>query len=116
MPDARLLVIGDGPARESLRAGCDDARCPGGAFEWRAQCRPEQVAHVARAHGCGIAPYPADAPFYFSPLKIVEYMAAGVPVVASDIGQIPSLIRHGTTGLLVRPAMFGRSSPRACEL
>ena len=50
-----------------------------------------------------VAPYPALANFYFSPLKILEYMAAGRAIVASAIGQINELIAHGKTGLLCPP-------------
>ncbi len=37
-------------------------------------------------------------------LSIMEAMAAGVPVVASSVGGIPSLIENNRTGLLVEPA------------
>ena len=49
------------------------------------------------------APAPAIANFYFSPLKLFEYMAAALPIVASDIGQISDVIRHGDNGLLCAP-------------
>jgi glycosyltransferase involved in cell wall biosynthesis len=50
-----------------------------------------------------VAPYPNHADFYFSPLKVYEYMAAGLPVVASEIGQLATLIEHDRTGLLCEP-------------
>jgi len=47
-----------------------------------------------------IAPYPELEMFYFSPLKIFEYMAAAKPVVASRIGQISEIIVDGQNGFL----------------
>jgi glycosyltransferase involved in cell wall biosynthesis len=50
-----------------------------------------------------VAPYPALPDFYFSPLKVFEYMAAGRPVVASAIGQLKELLEDGVNGMLVPP-------------
>ncbi|MFP3467933.1 glycosyltransferase, partial [Leifsonia sp. SIMBA_070] len=49
-------------------------------------------------------PYPATGDPYFSPLKVLEYLAAGAVVVASRVGQLPELIDHGRTGVLVAPS------------
>jgi glycosyltransferase involved in cell wall biosynthesis len=38
-----------------------------------------------------------------SPLSVMEYMAAGKPVVATRVGGVPDLVRDGVTGLLVEP-------------
>ena len=40
------------------------------------------------------------------PLKIVESMAAGTPVVASDLPVVRELIEHNTHGHLVRPGRY----------
>src|SRR6266481_936140 len=55
------------------------------------------------AKDVAVAPYPVLANFYFSPLKVYEYMAAGLPVVASRVGQLENLIESEVTGLHVTP-------------
>jgi glycosyltransferase involved in cell wall biosynthesis len=59
-------------------------------------------AHIA-AMDIAVAPYRSSPHFYFSPLKVYEYLAAGRAVVASNIGQIATIIGHGSNGYLVPP-------------
>jgi glycosyltransferase involved in cell wall biosynthesis len=47
------------------------------------------------------APYRRQTDFYFSPLKIVEYLATGLPIVASDQGDLARLV--GKAGMMVSP-------------
>ena len=49
------------------------------------------------------APYEAMEGFYFSPIKVFEYLAAGRAVVAGAAGQNAELLRHEETALLVPP-------------
>jgi glycosyltransferase involved in cell wall biosynthesis len=112
VPDARLLIVGDGPERAGLETTLAHAAAPQ-AWEFAGAIPPERVAPWLARMDVALAPYPGDAPFYFSPLKVVEYMAAGLPVVASMIGQIPALIRDGETGVLV-PAGDVRAFVAAC--
>ena len=45
----------------------------------------------------------ADAPFHYSPLKLAEYLAAGLAVVAPRAGDLPKQLHDGVDALLVRP-------------
>jgi glycogen synthase len=42
------------------------------------------------------------------PRSVIEAMSLGIPVVASDVGGLPSLVVHGQTGLLVPPSDVAR--------
>lgn len=97
-PGARLSIIGDGPERERLEAHARDA---GVAADFAGAVAPATVPARIAEFDVAVAPYPARGEAYFSPLKVLEYMAAGVPVVASRVGQIPDLIDDGRTGVLV---------------
>jgi glycosyltransferase involved in cell wall biosynthesis len=102
-PGARLVVVGDGPLRETLlgqlkERGLRDRAILTGALAH------EDVPAVIRHFDIALAPYPVlDHAFYFSPLKVFEYMACGVAVVAANSGQIAEVIRDGETGLLHAP-------------
>jgi glycosyltransferase involved in cell wall biosynthesis len=54
----------------------------------------------------GVAPFDVTAHkqlqlgFYWSPLKVFEYMAAGLPVVAPDIDRLRHIVRHEREGLV----------------
>ena len=102
VPDARLLIVGDGPERVRLETA---ARTLGlsAAVEFTGALPPDQVpAQLARMHA-GTAPYRGDQPFYFSPLKLYEYMAAGLPVVASDVGDLARIVAEAKAGRTVVP-------------
>ncbi|MFQ4137128.1 glycosyltransferase family 4 protein [Nodosilinea sp. PGN35] len=102
VPQARLLVVGDGPEREALEAELAERQLASSA-RLTGAVPPEQIPALLGQMDVAVAPYPASADFYFSPLKVVEYMAAGLPVVVSDIGQLRHLVVNNVTGLLHPP-------------
>jgi glycosyltransferase involved in cell wall biosynthesis len=81
VPDARLLIVGDGPERASVEAQLA-ARGLSDAAEVTGLLAAAAVPGALARMDVGTAPYGASASFYFSPLKIYEYFAAGLPVVA----------------------------------
>lgn len=99
--DWHVRVVGDGPEGPALRDLADRLRLD---VDLRHAVPPEEVPGHLRGSHVAVAPYPSSADHYFSPLKVLEYAAAGLPVVASDVGQMRALVRDGVTGLLVPPA------------
>ena len=53
-----------------------------------------------------IAPYTEEAPPWLCPLKILQYRAQGVPVVAADRGDCRALVGDG--GEIVAPSLADR--------
>jgi len=99
---AHLLIIGDGPMREWCQGFASGADLSN-KITFTDWCAHEEIpALLSRADVC-IAPYPKVENFYFSPLKLFEYLAIGKATIASDIGQISDLLVHGDNGLLVPP-------------
>ncbi len=95
-PDAEFLIAGDGTCRDALVA---QARELGvlGRFQFLGH-RDDVPAVLAQAD-VFVLPSRSEA----SPNSVIEAMAAGLPVVASNVGGIPELVTEGQTGRLVPP-------------
>jgi glycosyltransferase involved in cell wall biosynthesis len=99
-----VRIIGDGPGRPELEHLADSLRIK---TEFTGAVRPAEVPALLHECDAAAAPYPAEEEGrddYFSPLKVYEYMAAGMPIIASAVGQIPSILDDGRTGILVPPS------------
>ncbi len=101
-PSSRLVAVGDGPDWEAARDRVAASSCAG-------QIRlPGRVPHAEIPNWLAtmdvtVAPYAPQDRFYFSPLKIIESLAAGRPVVAPRLGQIAEIVQDGETGILYEP-------------
>ena len=95
-PQARFVLVGDGEQRKEFQAAAQDAGA-GGNFMFLG--RRSDVADILAA--CDIAVLPSAAEGM--PNAVLEYMAAGLPVVASAVGGNLEVIADGATGLLVPP-------------
>ena len=105
---ASLLVIGGGKASYEKRIR-DLAVSTG--VQGRVQFEG-RVAHTAvrdQMHRCSVGIVPLsgragpDFRFYRSPLKLIEWMSSGVPVVASSVMSVAQHAEDGTDCLLVEP-------------
>jgi glycosyltransferase involved in cell wall biosynthesis len=99
----RLCIIGDGVTRREderlARAlGIDHL------VEFTGWLPHEQVVKRLQQSDVGVAPYTKLEPFYMEPVKVLDYMTAGLAIVASAQGQICDLIQDGRSGVLVPPS------------
>ena len=94
----QLRIVGDGPQRVPLMNLAQKLRVDA---DFRGAVSPSEIPGQLRGSAIGVAPYPesVSAHHYFSPLQVYEYLAAGLPIVASNIGQIPHAV--GDAGVLV---------------
>jgi len=100
VPNAHLLMVGEGSQRELLEAqaaslGLLDGTRPSVTFTGRR----DDVPAVTTALDVAVLPSYREA----QGLSILEAMALSRPVVASAVGGIPEMIDDGRTGLLVPP-------------
>jgi glycosyltransferase involved in cell wall biosynthesis len=90
----RLVVAGDGPCLPLLRAQVGAL-----GLEHRVAflgpLAHSMVPAFINATDVAAAPYRPSPDFYFSPLKILEYMASGRPTVYPDVGDLPQLVGDG---------------------
>ncbi|KJS03515.1 MAG: hypothetical protein VR65_00680 [Desulfobulbaceae bacterium BRH_c16a] len=97
-PGIRFIVIGDGPERTAVEK------------EFNRHCGSRAIFLGSKTHE-EIVDYYSAADFSILPslmeatsISGLEAMAAGLPLVGTDVGGIPELIRNGVNGYLCRPA------------
>lgn len=93
-PAARLLVVGDGVERPALEALAHEL---GLGDVVRFLGVRSDVAALLAASDVYVHPSLSEA----LPTSVLEAMAVGVPVVATDVGGVSEIVAHGQTGLLV---------------
>jgi glycosyltransferase involved in cell wall biosynthesis len=86
-----LTVVGDGPGRVELLASGFDVRRP---------VPHHEVPELLVEFDIGLAPYVSGAARYLSPLKVFEYLAAGLAVVTSDLPGVTDHLRDDATVLI----------------
>ncbi len=80
LPGNRLLLVGEGAGRTQL-AGAAEACGLGKAVQFTGAVAAAEVPGFLASMDVGVAPYPRLENFYFSPLKVYEYMAGIDPTL-----------------------------------
>ncbi len=102
-----LLVVGDGPGRGALERRAGELGIRGRVVVTGLQPEDRVPELMARAD-VALVPAPATDDHYVSPLKLLEAMAMGLPVVATDLGDVGRVAGgDDPAALLVPPADAG---------
>jgi glycosyltransferase involved in cell wall biosynthesis len=105
-PRTQFVLVGEGPKRADFEA---QVASSGSKHNFLFLGRRTDVAQILGC--CDIAVLPSLAEGL--PNAVLEYLAAGLPVVASALGGNLEVIKDGVTGLLVPPQ---DSTALACAL
>jgi glycosyltransferase involved in cell wall biosynthesis len=95
-PPLDLEIIGDGELAQNVADAVN--RCP--RIRWHGRLQKPQVYERLRRAAAVIVPSIWFEPFG---MVVIEAFAAGVPVIASNLGSLAELIRHGDNGLHFSP-------------
>jgi len=91
---AHLVLAGDGELRSELETLARALRI---ADQTHFLGEREDIAQVLAACDCFVLPSVSEG----NPLSVLEAMASGLPVIATEVGGLPELVRSGSEGLLV---------------
>jgi glycosyltransferase involved in cell wall biosynthesis len=95
-PETRFVIVGDGELRHEL-VRSRDAHALGDRLLWAGFRR--DIPDVCFASDVVVLTSDNEG----TPVSLIEAAAAAVPVVATDVGGVRSVVDHGRTGMLVSP-------------
>jgi glycosyltransferase involved in cell wall biosynthesis len=102
MPDLRMVIVGDGPERESITREMDQLGLSGSVTFMGSVSDQDRIRTVATA-SCSIVPSLREG----YGIVVVESVAAGTPVVVADNPEnlATSLVESGVNGIVVEPTI-----------
>jgi glycosyltransferase involved in cell wall biosynthesis len=108
-PDARFVIIGDGPRRGDLEQRARELGLAGAVrFVGARSDVPELLSALEL--------FALTSHNEANPVSILEAMAVGLPVVATNVGSISDSVEHGVSGFLVNPGDGEETASRWLEL
>jgi glycosyltransferase involved in cell wall biosynthesis len=102
VPEAVLLLVGDGFERAAIEQHVNQLGLSA-AVRFAGQVANESLPRVLRAFDVAVVTAREGQSFHYSPLKLREYMASGLPVVAPRIGEMARILDDGNDALLYPP-------------
>jgi glycosyltransferase involved in cell wall biosynthesis len=97
---ATLLLVGDGPERKRIERLAGDVGVP---TTFTGTVPHHELPAYLAAMDAAVILATRNGTFHYSPLKLAEYMAAGLPVVSPASGQLAERLTDGVDAILVPP-------------
>jgi glycosyltransferase involved in cell wall biosynthesis len=98
VPEATLVVAGDGPDREQLEARARELGL-GSRARFLGSVPRDAVLRLFRAADAAVL----SSAWENLPHTVLEALAVGSPVIATAVGGVPEIVHEGENGLLVPP-------------
>jgi glycosyltransferase involved in cell wall biosynthesis len=98
VPESSLLLVGDGPERARIGRLAHDL---GVTAAFTGTVPHDELPAYLAAMDAAVILARGDAPFHYSPLKLAEYLAAGLPVLAPAVRGLASRLTDGVDAIVV---------------
>ena len=98
-PELKVSFIGDGPERPAIEAACKGFPHLSKVVTFHGYLGQEEVAKALGSASMLVLPSFAEG----VPVVLMEAMAAGKPVVATNVGGVTELVRDGVSGRVLAP-------------
>lgn len=96
LPEAHLLLVGDGKLRDALKKQCADFH---DRIHFLGTKQQDELKQIAAAADIFCRPAHSEG----QGIAFLEALCMGLPIVATNVGGIPEIIQHNVHGILVEP-------------
>ncbi len=111
LPETRFRIAGEGPLREKLERRISSAPFAK-QVEFLGWCSREKLQSLLQSATVFVFPSRYEA----APLTLLEALSAGLPIVATPVGNAPDVLEHDRNALIVPPASPERISQSVLRL
>lgn len=99
--DIALMIVGDGDEMAKLKDLAKREKIEN-LIVFVGRVNHADIPNYLSLIDVAVAPYLDNGDFYFSPLKVYEYMASGKPIIGSRVGQLATILAEGEFGISVK--------------